>query len=161
MGGCIAKLAKITIMPPAPRTFTELTSAEVKQIIIDTMKIDPKQIKLADAKYNAYDVECLRKFLEYDVENNNVYTEESFDCDDFSTGLMAQERAWYARAGTKRASTFGMVWGDIRSKDTDTEPSPHSLNFLIDNNKTIWLIEPQTDRIFRPTANSTFWNCVI
>lgn len=132
------------------------TSSEIREIIKE--KLNPKHIRLADGKYGCYSIDDLKKLLESNEIDEIKYIKQKFDCDDFATALLGREKKWWHSQDVPDVgSSFGMVHGDIRKSEDDTESRPHAVNFLVDHEGEVWLIEPQNDKITKPTSNSTFW----
>lgn len=170
---------------PHPATGTKLSSDEVLQIIRNGLRLSDDRIKCADGIYMAYPLNALTTFLLHDVADKFKYKKERFDCDDFAFVVLGREREWFGQGEDRihnptnvndpnandatanndttsaGGSTFGFVWGDIRNSETDATRRPHAINFFIDDKKELWLIEPQNDRFFKPTSNSTFWLAVV
>lgn len=152
MGNCCS--SKTELSAP-PRT---VGAKELKRVIKKALKIQSDFIFLADRTYNAYEHDDIVEFLRNDLTNKKEYLDETFDCDDFSLVLSAASKKWSSEHGYKTGMCFGLVWGDIR---TDEQPNPHAVNFFVDADGVLWLVEPQSDKIFKPTANSTFWMCMV
>lgn len=71
------------------------------------------------------------------------YRPEVFDCDDFSAVMkakIAKAAAWNLRI--RHPYAFGIVYGNI--------PTPHAINWLIDNKRRLYFFEPQNGQFFRP-----------
>jgi len=145
-------------LPPSPSTGTILTADEVLAIVKRDLRIGEDKVFVGDGEYYAYARTSLEAFLAVDPTNSFKYRAEAFDCDDFARVLEGREREWF-RGNDKgnRGSTLGTVWGDIRPTETDLEIYAHAKNFFIDSNRELWLVEPQSDILTKPTANSTFW----
>lgn len=158
MGKCLSKSVKKT---PAPKDGVELNSADVYNIISAGLRVSRSAIKLADGNYFAYSLDELRSFLNNDIADKFKYKKSCFDCDDFALVVAGREREWYMECGKQAGSTFGIVWGDVRRSEDDNIIRPHAVNCFIDETKELWLIEPQTDEIFKPTRNSTFWMVIV
>lgn len=163
MGNCVGRTIVSVTLPEAPldsngRTYT---NTEVKQKIKDVLGVHETQIKIGDRDYFGYGLEDLERFLSADFGDKIRYRAESFDCDDFSYMMMGKEKVWYGQRNSKKGSTFGIVWGDIRNSEDDEESRPHAVNFFIDKNNELWLMEPQSDKISKPTTNSTFWFAIL
>lgn len=153
MGKCASKLRSSSLSPP--EGIVERPSSEIRRIIHDTLS--PGQIHIVDGNYGCYPRSEVERFLSSDSVDKLKYHKERFDCDNFALALAGREAEWYASGVNESGSSFGIVHGDIRKEETDTEPRPHAINFFIDNEGELWLIEPQTDEIFKPTSNSKFW----
>ena len=159
MGLLISKL-KSKNLPAAPTITETISSAELKTIIKGAFGNSITIIK-ADKDYALYSKSDLERFLSNDKVDKLKYANSKFDCDDFAISLCGKERSWYRQAEGDAGSTFGILHGDLRKKETDTEPRHHAVNYFIDENKKIWLIEPQTDEISEPTSNSNFWRVFV
>jgi hypothetical protein len=162
------------LQPPADVVVR--TSKEIREII--SAKLRVKDIHVSDGSYGCYSRSELERFLASDNVDELKYKKDRFDCDNFALALAGREAEWFAGSDSAGAngsgksddvdagvengagafgSAFGIVHGDIRKAEADTTPRPHAINFQIDADGELWLIEPQTDAIFKPTANSTFW----
>lgn len=157
MGNCIGKVVRSSKLPPTPSDGTSLTSDEMREIIKEKLRMKSSRINLGDRNYFAYNIDELKGFLAADFGDSIKYQHDSFDCDDFTYMMMGREKEWYGQRTSKQGSTFGIVWGDIRYKEEDKNENPHAVNFFIDKDLTLWLVEPQSDKIWKPTSNSTFW----
>lgn len=141
-----------------PTEFTPITYDEIMNIIHNNMKLVKNyKITCADNDYQCVSKKEMEEFLADDNTNKLDYQSESNDCDDFALALRGRVVEWYSRAKTKKAICFGMVHGDIRKSEEDDEFRPHAINYFIDENKTLWMIEPQNDKIFKLTSNSSIW----
>ena len=85
---------------------------------------------------------------------------ECFDCDDFS--LLLKARFAYAAYKNKNEHVnapycFGIVWGLLPF------PFPHSLNWMVTNDETLYFIEPQRQEIIprERYANYRFINMLL
>lgn len=141
------------------QTFTSQQVTEILQKSLPKLNA----LHVCDTDYYTYGTESLKTFLSSDNTNDIKYVPEGFDCDDFAKVLLGREKLWaYPLSQTvQRASTFGMVTGDIRKMETDTEKRLHAVNCFIDEEGVLWLVEPQNDSIYRPTSNSTFFMCLM
>ena len=158
MGSCISCISSVGgHVLPAPMSGVQLTNSEVYKIINSSLKItDNTRIKLADRGYYAISLLDIKKFLLVDASDLHKYKPEIFDCDDFAVVLLGRNREWFSKVNMEFSSTFGIVVGDIRRNETDTEPRYHAMNFIITNEKKLFLIEPQNDSVYEPTSNSIF-----
>uniref|UniRef100_A0A6C0IX14 Agglutinin C-terminal domain-containing protein n=1 Tax=viral metagenome TaxID=1070528 RepID=A0A6C0IX14_9ZZZZ len=153
MGNCLTK--KIVTSPP--HEGTSLTSVEVRDIIKRAFRIDNDAIIfIGDREYFAYSIDKLQEFLAEDSVNKLTYANERLDCDDFARILQGREREWFSKSTSgSGASTLGCVWGDLRPSEESTEPNYHAMNFFIDSERRVFMIEPQNDEIRLITSNST------
>tara|TARA_R100001163_G_C5068402_1_gene208662 strand:- start:12598 stop:13128 length:531 start_codon:yes stop_codon:yes gene_type:complete len=140
-----------------PSAVKDYSSNELRDIIKEKLNLSGSKVKNADSKYSAYSHADLKKFLHDDVTNALQYKPENFDCDDFAVVTMGNEKKWHWNSKVNRGSTFGIVWGDIRTDDEPNESRPHAVNMYVDPEGELWLIEPQNDNWFKPNEYSTFW----
>jgi hypothetical protein len=142
---------------PVPTSGLKMDSTEISTIIKNSLRIaDRTRVNLNDGSYYAIPLMDIKKFLLVDATNWHIYKKELFDCDDFALVLLGRNREWFSKANIQDASTFGVAIGDIRRYETDTTPRYHALNFIITDDKKLYLIEPQNDSVYEPTSNSTF-----
>uniref|UniRef100_A0A6M3LNB6 Agglutinin C-terminal domain-containing protein n=1 Tax=viral metagenome TaxID=1070528 RepID=A0A6M3LNB6_9ZZZZ len=80
------------------------------------------EIYLPDANFKVYNKEDVKAFLKLDEIDKIPYVTETFDCDDFAAELFGM--------------FAGLVWTNA-----------HSLCWFIDENETLWFLEPQSDDI--------------
>jgi len=127
---------------PTPQT---LSGVELGQIL----KPYCSNLWLSDATYSTIDKKALEEFLQINPANERKYVGELWDCDNFALELHASVSRMFADEGLNGA--FGEVWGNRASDDTG-----HAWNFFIDESKTLWYVEPQTDEVFAP-SHETIW----
>ena len=89
------------------------------------------KIILSDNNYDLCSLEEAKYFLGKDITNFEKYEKESYDCDDFSRVL------WFYWKDWQETLAMGIAWSNV-----------HAFNILIDDQKRIWIIEPQDDKIF-------------
>lgn len=110
----------------------------------------PNLVMDPDAFKAGYPIDVLREFLDQVGGIDIPYRLESFDCDDYAYVLMGREREWYGlNSPSTSGSAFGWISGDLRLHN-ETDWNYHAMNVFIDNNKKVWVIEPQTNEIFDP-----------
>lgn len=149
MGSCSCK-------GKSPQIVARFTSQEVRDILTKNLP-GIENVVVSDGFLGAYALEDLKGFLKKDNIDEYKYVKEGFDCDDFAKVLLGREKEWYRFNTQEVGSTFGIVFGDIRGSETDTQQRAHAVNVFIDQDGQMWLVEPQNDSIFKPTSNSTFW----
>lgn len=154
---CCSGILTATVAPPSEGII--LTNTEIADIIQTKFKMDRSKIFIGDKNYLAYPLETLKKFLEKDLADKIKYRSEVLDCDDFARILQGREREWFGRTQIENCggSTFGCVWGDLRPTEESINPSYHAMNFFIDSDKNLWMVEPQTDKIREVTSKSSHW----
>jgi len=152
MGKCASKIGKSS---DPPTGIVERASSDIRGIIKESLRLD--HIHVSDGSYGCYPKSEVERFLEENGIDKMKYYKERFDCDNFALALAGRESEWYAGCNVESGSAFGIVHGDIRKKESDTKSRPHAVNFFISDEGELWLIEPQTDELYKPTSNSTFW----
>lgn len=129
-----------------PKIVGEITNTEIKEIIEESF---PRAtIYLSDKKYQLTSVDEIKKFLAVDATSDKKYKKRYHDCDNFSYRLIGQMQDWCANLA------FGIIW--VTGKGF-----AHGLNCFIDDKKEFWLIEPQSDRIYKPPKKYMGWLVVI
>jgi hypothetical protein len=96
-------------------------------------------IFLYDKDYQLTDYSEYQRFIEWDKTNMYSYIEYYFDCDDFAFTLFGN---------IHREGWGGLAFGVLML----SEP-PHAINFFIDSDLEVYLVEPQTDKIFKMPNN--------
>lgn len=86
-------------------------------------------IYLSDTYFNVTSVEEAKTFTNETKVSAKSYIKDGRDCDNFSFALMG-----YWSEGLK-SFAFGTAWS-----------ASHAFNFMIDNNKKLWIVEPQTNK---------------
>lgn len=119
---------------PEPFYLENIDYNEVSTILKAEFPI--ARLYLSDNKYKTTTIDELRNYLRFDLTDKNRYVPEYYDCDDFSYALMGSlsNPSW-------GCLPFGILW-------TSTSNSNHAVNCFIDNNRKVWIIEPQTDAVF-------------
>ena len=162
MGACCSRAVVLPAVSTGPKAGVELTADELVELITQQTKLKSSRVMVADKKYFTYTMAELKEFVASDNTDTYKYIPEQFDCDDFSLVLAGREKLWSNRVIKQRirgrcGSAFGICWGDIRMDEASVVPYPHAVCCFVDITGVFWLIEPQADLIYRPTANSTFW----
>ena len=126
---------------PQQQTNLRITGLEIRELLEQlpcwTVNSD---FKRADKSYKLVNTEALNVFLASNGVSDAKYTAEVFDCDDFSFALMGAVTQWDADLA------FGIVWIE-----------GHTLNWCVDENKHVWFVEPQSDKIFEPVGYRISW----
>lgn len=153
MGKCQSK----QLDPPS--ILIERSSDEIRRIIMEQLRLNHTHI--GDGVYGSYSLDQLKQFLKNDGIDKKKYVKNSTDCDNFALMLAGREAEWFSNITAEVGSTFGIIHGDIRKSEDSQEFRPHAVNMFIDDKGEVWLIEPQTDEIFKSTSNSSFWFCLL
>ncbi len=133
LGGCDAKpVTTPTINPCAFIGINEMSSILLDKL--EAMGDDKAEIYLPDTKANRiYRKADVIKFLGLDETNKIVYIEETHDCDDFAAEMFGKG--------------MGLIWTQV-----------HALNYFVDENRVLYFIEPQTDKISLVLENWQGWD---
>ncbi len=97
----------------------------------DVINLTPVKVYVIDEKYNLTNIKNIQKFLLKDLTNYKNYSAEKSDCDDFAIKLWARFKELHPN--------FALGFAISNS---------HAFNIFIDDQLKIWIIEPQTDRVF-------------
>lgn len=98
------------------------------------------KIYVADRYYYLCTLQDVFDFLDSDETDKEHYVSEWFDCDNFSFRLMGQfqVKPWSAIA-------MAIVWSGT-----------HAYNLVVVTAEGVFLIEPQTDKLFRPNSGAVY-----
>jgi len=125
------------ILPP--NYLDDINYSEITTII--NAEFPNATLLLSDNDYKTTTKEELIRFLKEDITDDWTYVSEYMDCDDFSYSIMGQlsNPEW-------GALPFGILW-------TSTPNGGHAVNCFIDNDREVWILEPQTDVLFKLPTN--------
>lgn len=93
------------------------------------LKIVGKDVYISDESLNLTNTESASKFSEETAVQYKKWVQEDHDCDNFSFALMGY---W---SESLKSFAFGIAWS-----------AKHAFNIMVDNNRTIWIIEPQSNK---------------
>lgn len=113
--------------PPGPHL--DISASLVRKILREVLG-PTGYIHLPDYNLWLCDLEDIETFLDWDETNHFKYASEIYDCDDFAKRLYGQ----FAVPGWSHFA-FGLIW-----------TTKHAMNIMIDTNRDVWAIEPQTDK---------------
>lgn len=130
------------------------THADVYQALKDYGMGDAP-IYIADHDYFFPEKKKVETFLRCDGTNEYVYKKEGGDCDDFAWVLKGRFTEQCMLKSAKRGLALGIVWGSIYIK-ADEPPVRHAMNLVIDAEKNVYLIEPQSDAMTHPDPRNTY-----
>ena len=123
-----------------------LNDDEVESIIRSQLSVKLSRdfkLHLADKLYYCPSVEYTKSVLSRTSTDERQWIKDRYDCDDFAWTLKNDFVTDAYQNGERRAAhCFGMVWGHL--------PHPHAINFVINDDQKLRLIEPQTDDLFLP-----------
>jgi len=117
-----------------PNYLEEIEYAEVFSVL--SAEFPNCSILLGDNKYKTTTKEELMRFLKEDNTDKYPYITEWYDCENFSDTLMGRlsNPDW-------GCLPFGTLW-------TSMPNGAHAVNVFVDNNREVWIVEPQNDGIF-------------
>lgn len=115
-------------LSPPEGPHLDITGSDLRGVL-QTALGSEGDIYLADRNFWLCELEDIEQFLDWDETNHHNYTTEEYDCDDFAKRLCGQ----FAIPGWSHFA-FGLVWTDV-----------HAMNILVDTNRDVWFIEPQSD----------------
>lgn len=120
----------------APPTSGEWVSTEyVAERLLEQFPEVGSKIYFKDSRYLLVPTDDVERLLNWDATDEFVYVSEQYDCDNYGLRLWGQINSLPEWAGI----SLGMVWF--------SEPA-HALNFFVDVDGEVWLIEPQSDTVF-------------
>jgi len=114
--------------PNEPEKLGEISVFELKKLLAPYCN----DIYLSDRMYGLTSVAQAKKFSEETKVFVRQWVREQHDCDEFSFALMG-----YWNDGLKQFA-FGIAWS-----------SPHAFNIFVDNNKQVWIVEPQSNKFMK------------
>ena len=119
---------------PKPQVLFNIGYTEIYTIL--QSEFPDCYIAMMDRQYKTTTRQELMRYVKNDITDSRVYQPEYYDCEDFSFALMGalSNPDW-------GALPFGMLF-----VQTETG-SAHAVNIFIDNNREVWMIEPQDDSI--------------
>ena len=138
--------SKSNIISP-PKYLEDIDGNEIRTILQAEFPNTP--LYISDTMFQTTTKEELIRFLKEDIVDKNKYISEKYDCDDFSYQLMGNISSpkW-------GMLPFGILW-------SETPNGGHAINCFIDNNREVWIIEPQSDKIFKIPDNWNPWLVVL
>ncbi len=97
--------------------------------LADLLKPHCSNVNLSDKTYSLTSVAEAKRFSEETRVFTRKWIDKQHDCDEFSSALNG-----YWNDGLKQFA-FGIAWSQ-----------PHAFNIMVDEEKQIWIIEPQTNK---------------
>ena len=122
-----------------PKYLSDISWSEVNTIL--KAEFPDASILMTDAKYKTTTKVEFIRFITYDISDKYNYVSDYYDCDDYSFSI-------YGNISNPEwgALTFGVIW-------TNTPTGAHAVNCFIDNDREVWIVEPQTDEVFKLPDN--------
>lgn len=126
-----------------------ITRTELRDTIADQLDgklTDKFTLRIADSTYYCTPKVDAEEILQQSTVDRLQWTADAFDCDDFAHVLKAHFAEAAYKDGIRRPPhCLGIVWGMLSSPFFT-----HAMNWMIDANRKLWFIEPQSDQIFEP-----------
>ena len=99
---------------------------------------------LGDDLYYLTPLDDAREIIKNSKADRLSYSDDKFDCDDFALILKAHFAQAARKNGERRhPHCFGMIWGEEL-------PTHHAMNWMINEDQKLRLVEPQTGEIYFP-----------
>jgi hypothetical protein len=128
--------------PQVERVFA--SNEEVRRIIANTLgtRLSPEfRLFLGDNRYYLPPLADAQQIIANSGLARAEYMPETFDCDDFALVLKAHFcEAAYKNFQRRPPHCMGMIWGEL--------PHVHAINWMINSDYRLRLIEPQTGEVF-------------
>lgn len=134
----ILDFEKRLLEEPIPDHWERVDWTDILDMLLEVYPF--AKIYLSDRYYYLPSLEDIFDFLDGDETDKEHYVSEFHDCDDFSFRLMGQFhiKPWSAIA-------IAIVWSGV-----------HAYNLVVVTQEGVFLIEPQTDEVFRPDGGATY-----
>ncbi len=102
-------------------------------------------LKMADTKYYLTPLGKAKEIILKSKVNKKIWvSKQYFDCDDYALVLKAHFAEASYESKIDYAHCFGIAWGMLPF------PFPHSLNWMVNDDKKLRFVEPRSDKIFMP-----------
>ena len=135
---CWWRIKKLIYGEPIPKEWQKVDYTFILEKLLEVFPF--AKIYLSDRYYYTCPKLDIATFLVDDKTDQQKYQTEVFDCDDFSFRLMGQ---FHTKPYSSLA--FGIAWS--RS---------HAYNIVVVTSEGVFLIEPQSDVVFKPNSDSTY-----
>ncbi len=126
-------LSKYKLEPvlPPPASTEEVDIGELRRLLAFVTGSGGRVFLSDTTKYLLCNQADINRFVAADLTDKVKYEDERMDCDDFALRLAGQFSVpgWSALA-------LGLMWTNI-----------HALNCFITEDRRLWYLEPQTDKI--------------
>jgi hypothetical protein len=121
-----------------------VSNEEVRRIIANTLGAklaEDFRLFLGDNSYYLQPLADAQKIITNSGLARAEYMPETFDCDDFAIVLKSHFcEAAYKDFERRPPHCFGLIWGEL--------PHVHALNWMINEDYRVRLVEPQTGEVF-------------
>jgi len=139
-----------------PKEFID--AGELKRVIRKQLKGKLRmnfRLYMGDDRYFLTPVEHAKEIISNSSVDRLTYVERRFDCDDFAFVLKAHFcEAAYKDGDRRAAHCFGIVWGML--------PGPHAINWMVNEDRVLRFVEPQSDEVFEPRqSDRDIWFMIV
>lgn len=114
---------------PKPKITGRISITKLRKLLRDNKIYN---IYLSDGHYDLCSLKEAKRFLKADKSDLKKYKHEVYDCDNFSRALWGYWQEWQATI------CMGIAWS-----------KGHAFNIFIDDQFEIYIIEPQSDHVFK------------
>ena len=127
----IKNLERDMIDPEEAEVLGKLTNRELEEILM-SYNISYSNIYVSDRNFSLTSVEEAKRFNEETKVQYTLAYIGNYDCDEFAAALYGY---WNH---DRKQFAFGLAWSNT-----------HAFNVMIDENRILWVIEPQKNTFFR------------
>ncbi len=146
---CFKILKEILGKYEKPVSLGRISYEEIKKLLSGKSEkegviyLNPTKLYILDEHYDLCSLLTVSKFLNQDNISFQRFREIYNDCDEFASQLWGRLNEWAP------SFAFGFAMS-----------SSHAFNIFIDNEKRVWIIEPQNDKIIsleKAKSNSKYY----
>ncbi len=106
-------------------------------------------LQISDEQYYCPSLDDVKLMIKKNNDDRLEYTDSIFDCDDYALSLKYFFiKQAYKNHHRRYPYCMGMIMGAKLLGDI-----PHAINFVITDKLKLYLIEPQEDKIIKPTKS--------
>lgn len=144
--------------PSSPVITDMISGLEMSVILANTTLYNERYAvwSISDENYALFDIKYLYEFLEYDKTDEIEYGKNS-DCDNFAWILKGNWEKWMThelpKMNTNEDSKVGTAFAYLNIHHGGDVLHGHALNLFIDNKMEVYLVEPQSDKVYKPKGN--------
>lgn len=113
--------------------------------MFDDSNLKANSSNITDRTFKLVDIDHLQGYLNANSVSDRKYVKERHDCDDFSAILNGDITRWDSDLA------FGIIHGKPQYG------IPHAWNVCIGIDKEIYFVEPQNDKVEKPTGDWNIW----
>ena len=131
----------------SPVIIRKITREDLSDLIYS--KLQPRQMHINDQDYGLCNMLNHNFFLNSDpvVALQKLKGPMCLgNVDNFALVLLGRQKEWFSRTCSYLGSPFGYLIAEI-------EEDPRILNFFVDSNRALWLIDPRDMRVFVPSSS--------